>query len=136
MAYDSYDCEIAAGIISNIKIENAKVYGTATELNYDLTNNNDKNQIFSNFVAYHCNGCSTAPVTQYRRSEIYQKLTTFDAYFKQSDEKVYIDLKVSRGYTDELKKLTRSDSDVNLIVRLKVALTKKSEITSYNIFPS
>ena len=65
-AYDSYDCEIAGFLISNIKIENAKVYGTATELNYDLTNNNVKNQIYSNFVAYQCNGCSTAPLTQYR----------------------------------------------------------------------
>ena len=133
-AYDSYDCEIAADIISNIKVENAKVYGTATELNYDLTKNNDKNQIYSNFVADHCNGCSTAPLTQYRRSETYQKLTTFDAYFKHSDEKVYIDLRVSRGYTDELEKLTRSDSDVNLIVTLKAALTKKVrlQVTTYS----
>ena len=65
-AYDSYDWEIAGFLISNIKIENAKVYGTATEPNYDLTNNNVKNQIYSNFVAYQCNGCSTAPLTQYR----------------------------------------------------------------------
>ena len=130
--YDSYDCEVAASLISNIKIENAKVYGTTTELNYDLTNNNDKNQIYSNFVAYHCNGCSTAPLTQYRRSEIYQKLT-FDKYFTTSDEKIYIDLRISRGYTDELEKLTRSNSDVNLIVTLKTALTKKVRlaVTTY-----
>ena len=32
--YDSYDAEIASAVISNIKIENAIVYGTATELNY------------------------------------------------------------------------------------------------------
>ena len=99
-----------------------------------MTKNNDKNQIYSNFVADHCNGCSTAPLTQYRRSETYQKLTTFDAYFKHSDEKVYIDLRVSRGYTDELEKLTRSDSDVNLIVTLKAALTKKVrlQVTTYS----
>ena len=134
--YDSYDAEIAAAVISNIKIENAKVYGTATELNYDLTSNNDQLQLYSNFVAYQCDGCSTANLTQYRRSKIYQDLTTFDGYFKHSDEKVYIDLRVSRGYTDELEKLTRSDSDVNLIITPKALLTKKSEVTSYNIFPS
>ena len=66
--YDSYDLEIAAQKISNIKIKNAKVYGTVTELNYDLTDNNNKSQLYSNFVAFHCNDCSTAPLTQYRRS--------------------------------------------------------------------
>ena len=31
----------------------------------------------------------------------------------------------SKGYTDELEKLTRDDSDVNLTVKLKAATTKK-----------
>ena len=60
--YDSYSLEIAATTISNIKIENAKIYGPATTVNYDLTDNNDKNQIYSNFVSYWCSGCSTAPL--------------------------------------------------------------------------
>ena len=132
--YDSYDLEIAAKSLSNIKIENAKVYGTATELNYDLTNHNDQSQLYSNFVAYQCNGCSTAPLTQYRRSEIYQKLTKFKDYFKTSDEKLFVDLRVSRGYTDELEKLTRSDHDVNLIITLKKAATAKLrlQVTTYS----
>ena len=80
-------------LLSNIKIENAKVYGTATELNYDLTNNNDKSQLYSNFVAFQCDGCSTAPLTQYRRSEIYQELTAFDKYFTNSYAVTYITVK-------------------------------------------
>ena len=124
-AYDSYSLEIAATAISNIKIENAKIYGPATTVTYDLTDNNDKNQIYSNFVSYACNGCSVAPLFQYRRSEIYQELPTAKKYFSTSDEKVYVDLRVSRGYTDELEKLVRCDSDVNVIVTLKAALTHK-----------
>ena len=55
---------MAAREILNIKIENAKVYGPATDLNYNLTDEINKVQIYSNFVAYQCNGCSTAPLTQ------------------------------------------------------------------------
>ena len=124
-AYDSYDLEMAAREISNIKIENAEVYGLATDLNYNLTDEIDKAQTYSNFVAYQYNGCSTTPLTQCSGSDIYQKLTTYDKYFTDSDERIYIDLKISREYTDELEKLVRNDSDVNLIVTLKKPATKK-----------
>lgn len=133
-AYDSYDLEMAAREISNIKIENAKVYGPATDLSYNLTDEINKVKIYSNFVAYQCNGFSTAPLTQYRGSDIYQKLTTYDKYFTDSDERIYIDLRVSRGYTDELEKLVRNDSNVNLIVTLKKSATKKFrlQITTFS----
>ena len=50
--------ELAARNISHIKIENAKVYGPATESNFDFTNESDKSQLYSNFAAYQCNVCS------------------------------------------------------------------------------
>ena len=102
------------------------MYGPAIELNFDLTNESDKSQLYSNFVAYQCNGCSTAPLTQYRTSDIYRKLTKYGDYFaSKSDERLYVDLRISRGYTDELEKLTRNDSDINSIVTLKAAAAKK-----------
>ena len=78
------------------------------------------------FIAYNCDGCSAAPLTQYRNNEIYQEITKEADYFKDtSNEKLYIDMRRSKGYTDELEKLTRDDSDVNLTVKLKAATTKK-----------
>ena len=57
------------------------MYCPAIELNFDLTNESEKSQLYSNFVAYQCNGCSTEPFTQYRTSDIYQKLTKYGDYF-------------------------------------------------------
>ena len=93
------------------------------ELNID--NEDDKHLLYQMFVAYNCDGCSATPLTQYRNNEIYQELIKERNYFvNDSDEKLYIDMRRSKGYTDELEKLTRNDSDISLTVKLKAATTK------------
>ena len=78
------------------------------------------------FVAYNCYGCSAAPLTQYKNNEIYQELIKERHHFgNDSDEKLYIDMRRSKGYTDKLEKVTRNDSDISLTVKLKAATTKK-----------
>ena len=78
------------------------------------------------FVAYYCNGCSMALLTQYKNKEIKQELTKEKDYFSsKSDEKLYIDMRRSKGYTDELENLTRNDGGVNLSIKLKAAATKR-----------
>ena len=44
------------------------------------------------------------------------------------DERLYIDLRRSKGYSDELGELTRDDSGLTLIVTLKDAATKKMRL--------
>ena len=67
------------------------------------------------FVAYYCNGCSMAPLQQYKNNEIKQELTKEKDYFSRKfDERLYIDMRRSKGYTDELEKSTRNDEGVNL----------------------
>ena len=67
------------------------------------------------FVAYYCNGCSMAPLRQYENNEIKQELTKEKDYFSRKfDERLYIDMRRSKGYTDELEKSTRNDEGVNL----------------------
>ena len=81
------------------------------------------------FVAYNCDGRSDAPLTQYRNNEIYQELTKERDYFKSTiDERLYIDLRRSKGYTNELEKLTRNDSGISLTVKLKAATTKNLKL--------
>ena len=43
-------------------------------------------------------------------------------------------MKRSKGYTDELEKLTRDDSDLNLTVKLKKVATRKMglQVTGYS----
>ena len=46
-----------------------------------------------------------APLTQYKNNEIKQELTKEKDYFgDDSDERLYIDMRRSKGYTDELEK--------------------------------
>ena len=60
------------------------------------------------FVVYYCEGCNTAPLTQYKNNEIKQELTKEKDYFgDDSDERLYIDMRRSKGYTNELEKKLR-----------------------------
>ena len=107
-------------------LENAiSIYSITGTLEYNINNEDDKHTLYSMFVAYNCNGCSAALITQYRNNEIFQEITKEKDYFKSSsDEKLYINMGRSKGYTDELENLTRGDSDVSLTVKLK-AVTRK-----------
>ena len=49
-------------------------------------------------------------------------------YFTDSDEKVYIDIRRSKGYTSELERVNRDDSDLSVTVDLKAAATKKMRL--------
>ena len=48
-----------------------------------------------------------------------------DYFGDDSDERLCIDMRRSKGYTNELEKLTRDDGGVTLTVKLKEAVTKK-----------
>ena len=50
------------------------------------------------FVAYYCEGCSAAPLKQYKNNKIKQELTKEKDYFRDnSDERFYIDMRRSKG---------------------------------------
>ena len=48
-----------------------------------------------------------------------------DKYFTSSDERLYIDLRRSKGHTGEFERVNRNDSDLTVTIELKNALTKK-----------
>ena len=85
--------------------------------------------LYQMLIAYNCDGCSTAPLTQYKNNEIYQEITQRDEYgTSDKDHRVYIDMRRSKGYADELENLIRDDSDVNLTVNLKETAEKKMRL--------
>ena len=62
----------------------------------------------------------------YINNPIYQELIDEEDYFEnKSDERIYLDLRASSGYTNEAEKLERNDSKINLHVLLESAATKK-----------
>ena len=85
-------------------------------------------------VAYHCDGCSAVPLTQYKNNEIKQELTKEKYYFgDDSDEILYIDMRRNKGYKDELEKLTRDDGGVTLTIKLtKAAKKMKLRVIAYS----
>ena len=87
--------------------------------------------LFKQFVAWTCNGCSIAPLTDYVNNPIYQELPTESEYFSSSDERVYLDLRASYGYTKEMENLERNDSKLSLKIQRKSAGTKKLRLRSW-----
>ena len=64
-AYDSYDVQLAAKTIGNIRLDNvSSSYDSYTTQKYDLTDENDKMSLYKNFVAYVTDRCSTEPLPE------------------------------------------------------------------------
>ena len=76
--------------------------------------------------SYVCGGCSSAPLTQYINNPIYQEMTPEEELGSNTrDDRLYIDLRRSKGYTDELEKIYRDDSLLALTIKLKSPATTK-----------
>ena len=60
---------------------------------------------------------------------ITQELNDKDDYFgDESDKKIYVDLRDSRGYTNKLEKASRYDSELTITIELTNALTKEMKL--------
>ena len=118
-----------------LKLENAlTTYSLIGGLIYDVDNEDDKHWLYSMFVGYLCDGYTAAPLTEYANNKIFQELPKVRNYLTNTDEKLYIDMRRSKSYTDKLVKLTRDDSDLVLTIKLKAAATKKLRlrVTGYS----
>ena len=76
-------------------------------------------------VAKVCDGCSTAPLTQYKNNEIYQEITEDKFADSDTDDRIYTDMRRSKDYTDKLEKLNRNDSGLAVTIGLKETAAKK-----------
>ena len=126
--YDSYNRELAAQNIKSLKLSNfTEIYSLTNEKKYSIDNLTQKHLLYKQFVAWHCNGSSVAPLTDYMANLIFRELPDEDEYFSlKSDQRVYLDLRASSGYVKEAEKLERNDSKINLEITLK-------EVAKYNL---
>ena len=77
-------------------------------------------------VTYNCVGCSSVPLAQYKSNKIYQEITTEDGFTTNNkDDRIYIDMRRSKGSTDESAKINRDDSGLAVIITFKEAPAKK-----------
>ena len=106
--YSSYNVELAAKYVQLLALENASTtYSLTGQLEHNVSNEHDRDWFYQMFVAYYCEGCSAALLTQYKNNEIKQELTKEKDYFgDNSDERLYVAMRHSKGYTDKLENLT------------------------------
>ena len=84
------------------------------------------------FVAWSCDGSRAAPLTDYMNNPIYQELIDEDNYNEvKSDERVYLDLRASSGYTNEAERLERNASKLNVSIQVKATPTKKLRLRDW-----
>ena len=82
--------------------------------------------LYKMFIAHSCNGCSSLPLAQYKNNPIYQDITEEDRFTdNERDDRIYIDMRRSKGYNDELEKINRDDSSIALTISLKAAAANK-----------
>ena len=105
--YDSYDLELTAKLIKTARFERTtRTYSLTGKLSYDLELEDEKHILYKMLAAYNCNGCSSAPLSQYINNEIYQEMPDEDKFAdNERDDRTYIDMRRSKSYTDELEKL-------------------------------
>ena len=134
--YDSYDLKLASKLIQTIKFENTTTtYSLTGKLSYDFEKDDGKNILYKMFIAKHSSSYSTAPLTQYKNNEIYQEIKAEDNYTTNNiGNRIWIDMKRSKGYTDKLEKINRDDSGLAVIISFKEAAAKKLRlrITGYS----
>ena len=56
---------------------------------------------------------------------MFQELPTQSEYFIFVDEKIFIDLRCRKGYTNEIEKLNKDDSDLTITIHSKQQQQKK-----------
>ena len=121
--YDSYNRELVAQNIKTLKLSNfTQIYSLTNEKKYSIDNLTQKHLLNKQFVAWHCNGSSVAPLVDYIDNPIYRELPNEEEYYSiKSDERVYLDLRASSGYIKEAEKLEINGSKINLEITLKAA---------------
>ena len=132
-AYDSYNAECVCKLIKSLEFAYiSDEYSAANRLKFNTDNDLQKYFLWKQYLPWHTNGCSTAPVTYFRNNPIAQELKKENEYFADaSNERLYIDLRQSHGYTDELEKPSRNDSKITISIETKAALARKMRLRDY-----
>ena len=124
--YDSYNAEIAATHIKSIKLQNASnTYSEFNTVKFDLTDEEDKYNLYNQFRAFVTKTSSILPDSEYLHNKTAQELVKRNNYFTNSDEKIYIDLRRGKGFTGEFERVNRDDSELSVVIDLKAPAANK-----------
>ena len=98
-------------------------------MKFDISNDTQKHSLWKEYVAWHCDGYTATPISDHINNPVFQELLLEPGYFSfNSDEKIYIDLWDSLGYTDQTDKPSRNDSKLNVTIELRNPRAKKMRL--------
>ena len=98
--YDSYNAELASTKIKTVQPENASnTYSSFNTVKFDASDEQDKYQLYMQFIAWYCKGSSIVPLSDYAHNPTIQELPKMNEYFASGDEKMFINLRRGKGYT-------------------------------------
>ena len=114
-------------MIKSVELSNiSNAYSATDLLKYDISNVTQKHFLWKQYVAWYCNGYTGIPTSDYINNPVFQELLLENYYFgNKSDEKIYIDLRDSMGYTDKIEKPSRNDTKSTVTIETKSPLAKK-----------
>ena len=79
-------------------------------MKFDISNDTQKHLLWKQYVAWHCNGYTAAPISDYISNPVFQELLLESDYFARQFR---------------IEKLSRNDSKLHLTIELKNPLAKK-----------
>ena len=108
--YDSYNVECAVQKIKSVEPTNiSEAYSVSNTIKFNTSNDTQKHMLWKQFVAWYCNGLSATPISDYINNPIFQELPLKqDCFGNGSDERVYINLQDSLGYTKNPAEMTEN----------------------------
>ena len=112
----------------------SNTYSEFNTVKFDLEDEEDRYTLYNAFVAWVTNSSSIVPESDFMYNETRQELTNRNTYFTDSDERVYIDIRRSKGYTGEFERVNQDDSDLSITIDLKAAAAKKMRLRVIGYF--
>ena len=97
-------------------------------MKFDINNDTQKHLVWKQYIAWNCDDYTNTPISDYINNPVFQELLPENTYMSNtSDERIYIDLRDSLGYTNEMERPSRNNSKLKLTTETKIPLTKKNE---------
>ena len=85
--------------------------------------------LYKQFLAWNTNGCSVAPLSDFMNNLVVEELKKENCCFaNDSDERIYVDLRQTKGYTKELEKAKRNESKMRITIETRQSLSKKMRL--------
>ena len=97
--YENYNAEYPARMLKNTQLSNiSDAYGTTNTMKFDINNGIQNHLLWKQYIAWHCDDYTNAPVSDYINNPVFQKLLPENKYMANTSNKgVYKHLKDSLG---------------------------------------